>query len=134
MEGGGNVLLCSNVKHSQTIHFICGLLYSKLPKRNSLIGWACRQESQDQVARSDEEHWACQICTLINKPSDEKCDACLTPKPKGIVNCRLCSVCSVYIALIFRDQLDTAVPVIQKPAVLSQKAYLLLYPFYKQNF
>ncbi|XP_063314225.1 endonuclease 8-like 3 [Pelobates fuscus] len=57
---------------------------SKLPTRNSLIGWTYRQGSQvnEDVARSDEEHWACEVCTLINKPSDKQCDACLTPKPQ----------------------------------------------------
>ncbi|KAM8939447.1 endonuclease 8-like 3 [Pelodytes ibericus] len=61
---------------------------SKLPTRNSLIGWACRQESQvnEDVARSDEEHWACAVCTLINKPSDKQCDACLTQKPQASSN------------------------------------------------
>ncbi|XP_053315527.1 endonuclease 8-like 3 isoform X3 [Spea bombifrons] len=58
---------------------------SKLPTRNSLIGWACRQGSQvkEDVARRDEEQWSCGMCTLINKPSDKQCDACLTPRPQG---------------------------------------------------
>ncbi|XP_075053535.1 endonuclease 8-like 3 isoform X2 [Mixophyes fleayi] len=57
---------------------------SELQKRNSIIGWACRQEAQDHVSKSDEEHWACDVCTLINKPSDKKCDACFTPRPEAL--------------------------------------------------
>ncbi|XP_077333376.1 endonuclease 8-like 3 [Lithobates pipiens] len=87
---GTKITVCRLGEHNRMTYFCSKcqkdspqqLDLSKLPKRNSLIGWACRQESQDQVAKRDEEHWACQICTLINKPSDEKCDACLTPKPK----------------------------------------------------
>ncbi|XP_056416542.1 endonuclease 8-like 3 [Hyla sarda] len=56
---------------------------SKLPTRNSILGWVCKQDSQDHVAKSEEEHWACEVCTLINKPSDNKCDACLTPRPEA---------------------------------------------------
>ncbi|KAG8453804.1 hypothetical protein GDO86_000434 [Hymenochirus boettgeri] len=58
---------------------------SKLPTRNSLIGWAQRQSSSDlyeHVAKRIEEHWTCEACTLINKPSDNQCDACLTQRPK----------------------------------------------------
>ncbi|MEE6460924.1 hypothetical protein FKM82_001137 [Ascaphus truei] len=57
---------------------------SKLPTRNSLIGWAYSRESHsnEHVARSDEEHWTCEVCTLINKPSDKQCDVCLTPRPE----------------------------------------------------
>ncbi|CAN2388695.1 GRF zinc finger [Pristimantis euphronides] len=56
---------------------------SKLPKRNSILGWACKQDSREHVAKSEEEHWACEVCTLINKPSDKKCDACLSPRPEA---------------------------------------------------
>ncbi|XP_069833891.1 endonuclease 8-like 3 [Dendropsophus ebraccatus] len=59
---------------------------SKLPKRNSILGWAYKQDSQDHVAKIKEEHWACEACTLINKPSDDKCDACLTPRPEAPAN------------------------------------------------
>ncbi|NP_001017201.1 endonuclease 8-like 3 [Xenopus tropicalis] len=57
---------------------------SKLPKRNSLIGWVQRipPHSNEHVATSKEEHWACTVCTLINKPSDQQCDACLTQRPE----------------------------------------------------
>ncbi|XP_044143867.1 endonuclease 8-like 3 isoform X1 [Bufo gargarizans] len=56
---------------------------SKLPKRNSILGWMYKQDSQDHVAKSEEEHWACGVCTLINKPSDQKCDACLATRPEA---------------------------------------------------
>ncbi|KAM5193819.1 endonuclease 8-like 3 isoform 2-T2 [Mantella aurantiaca] len=87
---GTKITVCRLGEHNRMTYFCAKcqknnpqqLDVSKLPCRNSLIGWACRQESHDQVARSDEEHWACQVCTLINKPSDQKCDACLTPKPQ----------------------------------------------------
>ncbi|XP_018086207.1 endonuclease 8-like 3 isoform X2 [Xenopus laevis] len=57
---------------------------SKLPTRNSLIGWVQRTASNanEHVATSKEEHWACAVCTLINKPSDKQCDACLTLRPE----------------------------------------------------
>uniref|UniRef100_A0A8C5PX91 Endonuclease 8-like 3 n=1 Tax=Leptobrachium leishanense TaxID=445787 RepID=A0A8C5PX91_9ANUR len=57
---------------------------SKLPTRNTLIGWIYGVGSQvnEVVARRDEEQWSCEVCTLINKPSDKQCDACLTPKPQ----------------------------------------------------
>ncbi|XP_018419053.1 PREDICTED: endonuclease 8-like 3 [Nanorana parkeri] len=88
---GTKITVCRLGEHNRMTYFCSKcqkdkpqqLDVSKLPKRNSLIGWACRQESQDEVARSDEEHWACQVCTLINKPSDVKCDACLTPRPQA---------------------------------------------------
>uniref|UniRef100_A0A3Q4HJA0 Endonuclease 8-like 3 n=1 Tax=Neolamprologus brichardi TaxID=32507 RepID=A0A3Q4HJA0_NEOBR len=53
----------------------------KLPVRNSLIGWACNR-TRDNVAKKEEEDWACQLCTLINQPAATACDACLTPRPK----------------------------------------------------
>lgn len=37
----------------------------------------------DHVARKSEEQWACVACTLINKPSSDTCDACLTSRPIG---------------------------------------------------
>ncbi|NXN03471.1 NEIL3 Endonuclease, partial [Sylvia borin] len=57
---------------------------SKLPARNSLIGWACGRGScsNEHVARKSEEEWMCMCCTLINKPSAEICDACLTSRPE----------------------------------------------------
>ncbi|XP_052635445.1 endonuclease 8-like 3 isoform X2 [Harpia harpyja] len=57
---------------------------SKLPTRNSLIGWACGRGScsNEHVAQKSEEEWTCMCCTLINKPSAEICDACLTSRPE----------------------------------------------------
>uniref|UniRef100_A0A8C7Y2J3 Endonuclease 8-like 3 n=1 Tax=Oryzias sinensis TaxID=183150 RepID=A0A8C7Y2J3_9TELE len=54
-----------------------------LPRRNSLMGWACVKRSSDDVARPEEEDWACQLCTLINPPAVSACDACLTPRPQA---------------------------------------------------
>ncbi|GAB0188605.1 endonuclease 8-like 3 [Grus japonensis] len=58
---------------------------SKLPTRNSLIGWAYGRGScsNEHVAQKSEEEWTCMRCTLINKPSAEICDACLTSRPEG---------------------------------------------------
>lgn len=58
-------------------------LCSKLPVRNSLIGWAYKNTTDDNVAKKEEEDWACQLCTLINEPAAKACDACLTPRPEG---------------------------------------------------
>ncbi|KAJ8015446.1 hypothetical protein DPEC_G00026200 [Dallia pectoralis] len=57
---------------------------SKLPTRNSLVGWAYQGDMgrNDHVAKKEEEEWACQLCTLINQPSSKACDACLTPRPE----------------------------------------------------
>ncbi|KAM4555131.1 endonuclease 8-like 3 [Odontesthes bonariensis] len=55
---------------------------SKLPLRNSLIGWAYSERSSDAVAKKEEEDWACQLCTLVNQPAANACDACLTPRPE----------------------------------------------------
>ncbi|NWX23940.1 NEIL3 Endonuclease, partial [Aegotheles bennettii] len=57
---------------------------SKLPTRNSLIGWAYGREScsNEHIAQKSEEEWTCMRCTLINKPSAEICDACLTSRPE----------------------------------------------------
>ncbi|XP_053114128.1 endonuclease 8-like 3 isoform X2 [Hemicordylus capensis] len=56
----------------------------KLPKRNSLIGWAYGRGScpNEQIALKLEEKWTCTLCTLINQPSVKLCDACLTPRPE----------------------------------------------------
>ncbi|NXX90600.1 NEIL3 Endonuclease, partial [Centropus bengalensis] len=56
----------------------------KLPTRNSLIGWAYGRGScsNEHVAQKSEEEWTCERCTLINKPSAEICDACLTSRPE----------------------------------------------------
>ncbi|NWR94718.1 NEIL3 Endonuclease, partial [Furnarius figulus] len=63
------------------------LFNSKLPARNSLIGWAYGRGScsNEHVARKSEEEWTCMRCTLTNKPSAEICDACLTSRPEGVV-------------------------------------------------
>ncbi|XP_031964902.1 endonuclease 8-like 3 isoform X1 [Corvus moneduloides] len=57
---------------------------SKLPARNSLIGWAYGRGScsNEHIAQKSEEEWTCMHCTLINKPSAEICDACLTSRPE----------------------------------------------------
>ncbi|NWU74199.1 NEIL3 Endonuclease, partial [Onychorhynchus coronatus] len=57
---------------------------SKLPTRNSLIGWAYGRGScsNEHVAQKSEEEWTCMRCTLTNKPSAEICDACLTSRPE----------------------------------------------------
>ncbi|XP_043828415.1 endonuclease 8-like 3 [Dromiciops gliroides] len=56
---------------------------SKLPTRNSLIGWAYSRglHPNEHVAQKAEEEWTCAVCTLINKPSAKKCDACMTSRP-----------------------------------------------------
>ncbi|XP_042274984.1 endonuclease 8-like 3 [Thunnus maccoyii] len=59
-----------------------GVDVSKLPVRNSLIGWAYNEGTNDNVAKKEEEDWACQLCTLINLPAAKACDACLTPRPE----------------------------------------------------
>ncbi|XP_028272360.1 endonuclease 8-like 3 [Parambassis ranga] len=59
-----------------------GVDISKLPVRNTLISWAYSERTSDNVAKKEEEDWACQLCTLINKPGTKACDACLTPKPE----------------------------------------------------
>ncbi|XP_052018410.1 endonuclease 8-like 3 isoform X2 [Apodemus sylvaticus] len=55
----------------------------KLPTRNAEISWSPRGEDcfTDSVARKSEEQWSCVVCTLINRPSAEACDACLTTRP-----------------------------------------------------
>ncbi|XP_068451697.1 endonuclease 8-like 3 isoform X1 [Clinocottus analis] len=59
-----------------------GVHVSKLPVRNSLISWAYNERTNDNVAKREEEDWACQLCTLINPPGARACDACLTPRPE----------------------------------------------------
>lgn len=59
---------------------------SKLPTRNSLIGWVYQGEMcsshDDEVAKKEEEEWACPLCTLINLPSHKSCEACMSPRPE----------------------------------------------------
>ncbi|KAM9329507.1 endonuclease 8-like 3 [Gastrophryne carolinensis] len=86
---GAKIMVCRLGENSRMTYFCptCQkdnpqkLDVSKLPVRNSLIGWVCTIK-QEHVAKSEEEHWGCEMCTLINKPSDTKCDACLTPRPQ----------------------------------------------------
>ncbi|KAG8504581.1 Endonuclease 8-like 3, partial [Galemys pyrenaicus] len=39
----------------------------------------------DSVARKSEEQWVCGACTLINQPSSETCEACLTSRPTELL-------------------------------------------------
>ncbi|XP_030644404.1 endonuclease 8-like 3 [Chanos chanos] len=57
---------------------------SKLPTRNTLVGWVCqgRVGDTDHVANREEEEWACNLCTLINLSRNKSCDACLSPRPE----------------------------------------------------
>ncbi|KAJ8416560.1 hypothetical protein AAFF_G00358480 [Aldrovandia affinis] len=57
---------------------------SKLPTRNSLVGWVYSRSmgSSEEVCKKEEEEWSCNLCTLINQPSSRSCDACLTPRPE----------------------------------------------------
>lgn len=59
-----------------------GVDISTLPVRNSLIGWAYSERTDDTVAKKEEEDWACEMCTLINPPAAKACDACLTARPE----------------------------------------------------
>uniref|UniRef100_A0A3B5M8B1 Endonuclease 8-like 3 n=1 Tax=Xiphophorus couchianus TaxID=32473 RepID=A0A3B5M8B1_9TELE len=63
-----------------------GVDVSALPVRNSLIGWALHGRTRNDVAKKEEEDWACQLCTLINQPEARACDACLTPKPEDDIS------------------------------------------------
>lgn len=60
------------------------LFFSKLPTRNTLVGWAYQGSmgSNDHVAKREKEEWTCTRCTLINQPMRKACDACLTPRPE----------------------------------------------------
>ncbi|KFO30831.1 endonuclease 8-like 3 [Fukomys damarensis] len=55
----------------------------KLPTRNTAINWTCSRGDHltDSVGWKSEEQWTCLVCALVNKPSAETCDACLTSKP-----------------------------------------------------
>uniref|UniRef100_A0A8C3VSN0 Endonuclease 8-like 3 n=1 Tax=Catagonus wagneri TaxID=51154 RepID=A0A8C3VSN0_9CETA len=54
-----------------------------LPARNTVFTWPFGRENHltDCVARKSEEQWTCEVCTLINKPSSQACDACLSSRP-----------------------------------------------------
>ncbi|XP_004280971.1 endonuclease 8-like 3 isoform X1 [Orcinus orca] len=59
----------------------------RLPARNTTVSWPSSRGGHlmDSVARKSEEQWTCEVCTLINKPSSEACDACLTSRPTDSV-------------------------------------------------
>ncbi|XP_037382368.1 endonuclease 8-like 3 [Talpa occidentalis] len=54
-----------------------------LPARSTPLSWPSSRGYgiMDSVARNFEEQWACMTCTLINQPSSETCEACLTSRP-----------------------------------------------------
>ncbi|XP_063193197.1 endonuclease 8-like 3 isoform X1 [Chroicocephalus ridibundus] len=89
---GGKITVCRLGENSRMTYFCSRcqkadpqLVHtSKLPTRNSLIGWAYGRGScsNEHVAEKAEEEWTCVRCTLINKPSAEICDACLTSRPE----------------------------------------------------
>ncbi|XP_063014039.1 endonuclease 8-like 3 [Melospiza melodia melodia] len=89
---GGSITVCRLGEHGRVTYFCSQcqkadpqlVSLSKLPARSSLIGWAYGRGScsNEHVARKSEEEWTCMCCTLINKPSAEICDACLTPRPE----------------------------------------------------
>ncbi|NWW98060.1 NEIL3 Endonuclease, partial [Caloenas nicobarica] len=88
----GKVTVCRLGGYNRMTYFCCRcqqadpqlVNVSKLPTRNSLIGWAYGRGScsNEHVAQKCEEEWTCMCCTLINKPSAEICDACLTSRPE----------------------------------------------------
>uniref|UniRef100_A0A3Q3DA63 Endonuclease 8-like 3 n=1 Tax=Hippocampus comes TaxID=109280 RepID=A0A3Q3DA63_HIPCM len=54
---------------------------SQLPVRNTLIAWASSGgAANENVAKREEEDWACHLCTLLNQSAAKSCDACLTPR------------------------------------------------------
>ncbi|NXK25425.1 NEIL3 Endonuclease, partial [Arenaria interpres] len=89
---GGRVAVCRLGENSRMTYFCprCQkadpqlVHVSELPRRNSLIGWACGggARSNEHVAERREEEWACGRCTLINEPAARVCDACLTARPE----------------------------------------------------
>nr|XP_030127166.3 endonuclease 8-like 3 isoform X2 [Taeniopygia guttata] len=91
-ECSGSITVCRLGDHNRMTYFCSRcqkadpqlVNLSKLPARNSLIGWAYGRGScsNEHVARKSEEEWTCLCCTLINKPSAEICDACLTSRPE----------------------------------------------------
>ncbi|NWV15405.1 NEIL3 Endonuclease, partial [Ptilonorhynchus violaceus] len=91
-ECNGNITVCRLGDNNRMTYFCsrCQKVdpqlvnLSKLPARNSLIGWAYGRGScsNEHAAQKSEEEWTCMRCTLINKPSVEICDACLTSRPE----------------------------------------------------
>ncbi|XP_068798630.1 endonuclease 8-like 3 [Struthio camelus] len=88
----GKITICRLGENNRMTYFCCRcqkadpqlVNISKLPARNSLIGWAYGRGScsNERVAQKSEEEWTCMRCTLINKPSAKICDACLTSRPE----------------------------------------------------
>ncbi|XP_065551115.1 endonuclease 8-like 3 isoform X2 [Lathamus discolor] len=88
----GKITVCRLGENNRMTYFCSGcqkadpqlVNLSNLPTRNSLIGWAYGRGScsNEDVAWKSEEEWTCMLCTLINKPSAEICDACLTSRPE----------------------------------------------------
>ncbi|XP_055572436.1 endonuclease 8-like 3 isoform X1 [Falco cherrug] len=87
----GKITVCRLGENNRMTYFCCRcqkadlhlVNISTLPTRNSLIGWAYGRGScpNEHVAQKSEEEWTCMRCTLINKPSADICDACLTSRP-----------------------------------------------------
>ncbi|XP_073433903.1 endonuclease 8-like 3 isoform X2 [Dendrobates tinctorius] len=52
---------------------------------NNRMTYFCSNCQKDKPEQNDlrEEDWACEVCTLINKPLDNNCDACLTPRTEA---------------------------------------------------
>ncbi|NXD84119.1 NEIL3 Endonuclease, partial [Halcyon senegalensis] len=88
----GKITVCRLGESNRMTYFCSGcqkvdpqlVNVSKLPARNSLIDWADGRGScsNEHVAQKSEEEWTCVCCTLINTPSAEICDACLTSRPE----------------------------------------------------
>lgn len=81
-----NVSVCGKQRYILIITVAPLCSSSERPLRNSLIGWTHNNRTSDNVAKKEEEDWACQLCTLINQPAATACDACLTPRPQGKCN------------------------------------------------
>ncbi|EHB16156.1 Endonuclease VIII-like 3 [Heterocephalus glaber] len=82
-ENNRMTYFCSHCQKENPQHIdIC-----KLPSRNTIINWTSSRGNRliDSVGRKSEEQWTCLVCTLVNKPSAETCDACLTSKPDSVL-------------------------------------------------
>ena len=51
-----------------------------------------RPRARSPPARSNSE-WACQTCTLLNKPFALQCDACMTKRPQNVSEGWTCLTC-----------------------------------------
>ncbi|XP_072519835.1 endonuclease 8-like 3 [Salminus brasiliensis] len=58
---------------------------SKLHGPNTLLEWVRQKDegSSDHIGTKEEEEWACDLCTLINRPISKSCEACLSPRPQA---------------------------------------------------